>query len=81
MATATANEFHEEQELGKVYDAALMRRLLRYLKPYKGRVAIGLVLLVLSSLIGLIGPILIKIGIDDYIAVGRIDGQSVQRAE
>ena len=71
---AATNEFHEEQELGKVYDAALMRRLLAYLAPYKGKVAVGLVLLIASSLIGLLGPILVKIGIDDYIAVGRIDG-------
>ncbi len=71
---AATNEFHEEQELGKVYDAALMRRLLAYLAPYKGKVAVGLVLLIASSMIGLLGPILVKIGIDDYIAVGRIDG-------
>ncbi|HUX08282.1 MAG TPA: ABC transporter ATP-binding protein [Acidobacteriota bacterium] len=71
---AATKEFHEEQELGKVYDAALMRRLLAYLTPYKGKVAVGLVLLIASSLIGLLGPFLVKIGIDDYIAVGRIDG-------
>jgi len=74
MATTAVNEIGEEQELGKVYDAKLMRRLIAYLRPYKLKVGIGLVLLILSSLLGLLGPFLIKIGIDDHIAVGRLEG-------
>lgn len=74
MASATYNGIHEEQELGKVYDAALMRRLLAYLRPYKLKVAIGLVLLILTALLSLLGPFLVKVGIDDYIAQGRFDG-------
>ena len=73
MATFTTG-ISEEQDLGKVYDARLMRRLLSYLGPYKGKVTLGLVLLIVSSLLGLIGPLLIKIGIDDYVAVGKLDG-------
>jgi len=34
--------FHEEEVLGKAYDAKLMRRLLRYLRPYKPQVAVAL---------------------------------------
>ena len=36
---------HEEEALGKAYDARLMRRLLEYMRPYKWRVvlAMGLV--------------------------------------
>ena len=26
---------HEEEQLGKIYDAKVARRLLRYLKPYR----------------------------------------------
>ena len=74
MVTVTASGFHEEQELGKVYDAALMRRLLAYLRPYARKVAHALALLVLSSLLSLVGPFLVKVGIDDYIARGRHDG-------
>jgi len=74
MVTVTASGFHEEQELGKVYDAALMRRLLAYLRPYARKVVLALVLLVLSSLLSLVGPFLIMVGIDDYIARGRHDG-------
>jgi len=39
---------HEEEALGKAYDARLMRRLLEYMRPYKWRVvlAMGLVAIV-----------------------------------
>ena len=40
--------YAEEERLGKAYDARLMRRLLRYIKPYRG---LFLVTLALSSII------------------------------
>ena len=39
---------HEEEVLGKAYDARLMRRLLKYLRPYRWHVAIGIVMLIIS---------------------------------
>ena len=33
----------EEEVLGKAYDSRLMKRLLQYLRPYKGAVGISLV--------------------------------------
>ena len=65
---------HEEQTLGKVYDGRLMRRLLAYLAPYKMRVVISFVLVLAASALKLVGPILTKIAIDDYIAVGNLSG-------
>ena len=41
----------EEEVLGKAYDSRLMRRLLRYMRPYSGYVAISLVFLLLQSLL------------------------------
>jgi len=67
---------HEEQTLGKVYDGRLMRRLLAYLAPYKMRVVISFVLVLAASALKLVGPILTKIVIDDYIAVGNLSGLS-----
>ena len=32
---------HDEEVIGKAYDARLMRRLLTYLYPYRGRVALA----------------------------------------
>jgi len=37
-----AKQFHEEDSMSKAYDWAVARRLFRYLKPYKGLVAIAL---------------------------------------
>ena len=64
----------EEEVLGKVYDGRLMRRLLAYLAPYKLVVAVSFVLVLLVSGLKLVGPILTKIAIDDYIAVGDAQG-------
>lgn len=63
-----ATEFHEEEALGKAYDARLMRRLLRYAKPYRGMVALAVVLILVSSLLELVGPLATAVAIDLYIA-------------
>jgi ATP-binding cassette, subfamily B, multidrug efflux pump len=69
-----ANDYREEDKLGKGYDSKLMSRLLQYLKPYRKYVALALTLLVISSAFGLAGPYLVKIAIDNYIAASDFDG-------
>lgn len=64
----------EEEKLGKVYDSRLMKRLLKYVRPYAGKLFIAFLLLIVSSLLGLAGPWLVKIGIDEYIAPGKVEG-------
>lgn len=44
-----ATSFHEEETLGRAYDARLMRRLLRYIKPYRGMVALSVALILVSD--------------------------------
>ena len=51
-----------------------MRRLLGYLRPYLGRVAIALVAIVAGSILQLALPWLTKIAIDQYIATGDLRG-------
>ncbi len=70
----TANNYHEEEVLGRAYDSLLMKRLLRYLKPYRRVVAAAVALLLLSSLFQISLIFLTQIGIDDYIAVGDRSG-------
>jgi ATP-binding cassette, subfamily B, multidrug efflux pump len=65
---------HEEEVLGKAYDARLMRRLLGYLRPYLGRVAVALVAIIAGSVLQLAQPYLTKIAIDRYIATGDLRG-------
>ncbi len=66
--------FHEEEALGKAYDARLMKRLLAYLRPYRGAVALAGVLLLLVSLLQIAIPRLIQLAIDDHIATGDLQG-------
>ena len=57
-------EFHEEEALGKAYDSRLMRRLLRYARPYRLLVASALTLLALEGGLQLVGPLLTQYVID-----------------
>ena len=66
--------FHEEEILGKAYDARLMRRLLQYLRPYKPQVALALAAIISASVLQLAQPYLMKLAIDRYIANGDLRG-------
>ena len=60
----------EEEALGKAYDARLMRRLLGYLRPYRGRVLVAVLILVAASLLQVVGPWLTQQAIDEAIPAG-----------
>jgi ATP-binding cassette subfamily B protein len=59
---------HEEEVLGKAYDARLMRRLLHYLRPYRWHVALGIVLSLAVSASEAIRPYFTKIAVDVDVA-------------
>jgi ATP-binding cassette subfamily B multidrug efflux pump len=65
---------HEDDVVGKAYDARLMRRLLEYLRPYWRQVALAFVTIIVSTVASLVQPYLIKIAIDRYIAQRRLAG-------
>src|SRR5205085_6720629 len=72
--------FHEEDVLGKAYDARLMRRLLEYLRRHKTYVIGALLALVGDAAFRLAPPYLVKIAIDRYIGavdVGGLNGIAV----
>ena len=75
--TAPAAPEHEEEVLGKVYDRRLARRLLTYVRPYRAIVAGALALLLASSLLQLVGPLLTRRVID--VAVPARDADMVLR--
>jgi ATP-binding cassette, subfamily B, multidrug efflux pump len=58
----------EEEVLGKAYDSRLMRRLLRYLGPYRWPVAIALGAIILKSLCDVSGPYLVNVAVDRFLA-------------
>jgi len=61
---------HEEEVLGKAYDAKLMRRLLKYLGPYRWFVVIGIALSIAVSAMEAVRPYFVKIAVDENIAHG-----------
>jgi ATP-binding cassette, subfamily B, multidrug efflux pump len=65
---------HDDEILGKAYDARLMRRLLQYLRPYWRQIALAFVAIVVGAIASLIQPYLIKVAIDRYIAQRQISG-------
>ena len=64
----------EEQIETREYDWRLMKRLLVYLKPYRGRIVIALLLLVGTAVLQVITPYLVKIAIDDHITNHDVPG-------
>jgi ATP-binding cassette, subfamily B, multidrug efflux pump len=62
-----AESFHEEEVLGKAYDARLMRRLLAYLRPYRRVVLFALVATFFYGLLQALPPYLMKVEIDLYL--------------
>jgi len=55
---------HEEEVLGKAYDARLMRRLMGYVRPYRVSVIVAVALLMLASATEVVGPWLTQLAID-----------------
>jgi len=60
------SNLHEEEALGKAYDSRLMRRLLRYMKPYKWRVFLALVMVAIVTPLELAPPLIFRKAIDSY---------------
>jgi ATP-binding cassette, subfamily B, multidrug efflux pump len=63
-----ADSFHEEEILGRAYDGRLMRRLLRYLRPYTGVVVFALIATFVFGLLQVVPPYLMKVEVDRYLA-------------
>ena len=64
----------EEQDLGKVYDRVLMKRLVSYLRPYRWNLVLIGFLMVGSTLFQLVGPYLMQIAIDKHIIPRQANG-------
>jgi ATP-binding cassette subfamily B protein len=70
----------DEDPVGKVYDARLVRRLGHYLRPYWVQATISALAVSLKSLSDVTGPYLVMIGIDRYLTpagVGKLAGPMI----
>jgi ATP-binding cassette subfamily B protein len=65
---------HEEEILGKAYDAGLMSRLLKYLRPYKWYVVMGIFMSIAVSGMEAVRPYFTKVAVDENIAQGDKHG-------
>ena len=57
---------HEDDVVGKVYDAELGRRLFRYLLPYKLATAVSALSIFLKAICDVAGPYFVKVAVDTY---------------
>lgn len=70
-----AHDHHDEETLGKPYDARLVRRLLTYVRPYLKLVLLAVFILIFVAGFELALPFITRAAIDDYIvATARIVG-------
>ncbi len=60
-------DYYEEEILGKAYDSRIMRRLLKYAKPYLRYIFLALLLILLVTILKLVNPYIIKNSIDKSI--------------
>ncbi|WP_115462600.1 ABC transporter ATP-binding protein [Winogradskyella aurantiaca] len=58
----------------KIFDVTLFRRLLDYIKPYRGIFALSLVCVVGLALFGALRPYVLREAIDSQIALKKLDG-------
>ncbi|MCX7842885.1 MAG: ABC transporter ATP-binding protein/permease [Clostridia bacterium] len=68
------NKFDIDEELTSPFNMEHALRLLAYLKPYKAKIFITVVLMLISNIAALSGPYLIKIAIDEFIPQKNIPG-------
>lgn len=63
-----------DDENMKAIDAGTLRRLLRYVVPYRRTFVLGIGLMLITIAAGLAGPWLIRAAVDDYILAGDYGG-------
>ena len=70
-----SENIHQEEEVQeRPFDKWLLLRLLVYLRPYKGRVAVAMVLILVSAISGQLGPRLTQIAVDEHLLKGDLAG-------
>ena len=65
---------HDDDIIGKAYDGRLMRRLIGYLRPYRGAVTLAIIAIIGHAVLELAPPYLTKIVIDRLIPSRDLSG-------
>lgn len=69
-----AMESFGESSSGRPFDFRIVSRLLAYLRPYRRRMAIAIVMMLAAAVLSLVAPFLIKEAIDRFISQGDVPG-------
>ncbi|MEK6608660.1 MAG: ABC transporter ATP-binding protein [Myxococcota bacterium] len=70
----TAAAHDDDKEVGRAYDAQLMRRLWAYVRPHARLLALALATLPVVTTLGLVQPYLFRRAIDENVTPRRLDG-------
>ena len=65
--TMSAKDLRDEKDVGQVYDHQLMRRLMRYVRPYRGQAVAAVLLTLVGSVLQLVGPLLTAVALDLFV--------------
>jgi ATP-binding cassette, subfamily B, multidrug efflux pump len=65
-------DFFDNDEIVKSYDGAIVRRIFRYVSPYKALLAVAAIALVLTTLGELFLPVIIKDTVDDALVLSFV---------
>ena len=76
-ATMEYDDLFEEEELTKVYDRDIFRRLLAYLRPYRYWVVLGAFLILVEEGSWNLTPLIAKFAIDEYFQSGAVEGMGL----
>jgi ATP-binding cassette subfamily B protein len=71
---SAAGELHPDEQLGKIYDGRLLRRIWEYARPHQRLFWIAAALIAPLALLEVAQPYLVKLAIDQHIAPRRVDG-------
>ena len=61
------NKYNVDEELEAGFNLSYLKRLLKYMKPYKTKIITSVFLMLVSSSISLLGPVIVKTALDNYI--------------
>ncbi|MGL4800013.1 MAG: ABC transporter ATP-binding protein [Cellulosilyticaceae bacterium] len=68
------NTFDQDEALEQGFNMYHVKRLYGYMKPYMKPIVTCMVMMIVSSILGLLGPYIIKIALDEYIPNKDIAG-------
>ncbi|WP_437297080.1 ABC transporter ATP-binding protein [Sorangium sp. So ce426] len=67
------SRFHEESRLGEAYDARMLLRLWPFVRPQGTHLALSLALLVVTALLALLRPLIMRDALDAFDTPGGLD--------